>query len=185
MERLKRFPWRRLLALVLAAAVLVLAAGISRGDKMYVGVDKSSPDSVVLSEPDLFMGEPVGKLMANQEVETVGKPNGEYIKIRATIDGKKVEGWVKQLVLRKQPLESQPRVTESGGAQHSAQAGKGLNAEIEKDMRQGSGQMDKALKRVDDFEATRNRLMGGDAKEPDPAKQQQHYKSFGKEGQLR
>ncbi|MBK8207443.1 MAG: hypothetical protein IPK87_11755 [Planctomycetes bacterium] len=181
----KKFPWRRLLAVVLVCAALVFAATFVRGEAMFVGVDATSPDAVVLSEPDLFDGEPLGKLVANQEVETLGETEGEYVKIRVVINGKKIEGWVKRLALRKEPLQSQPRVTEASGAKQSAQAGKGLNDKIEKEMREGSPEMNAALKRVDDFEASRNKLMGGDAKDPDPAKQNEHFKSFGKDGQLR
>lgn len=185
MERLKRFPWRRLLAVLVAAVLLTLAAGISRGDKMYVGVDKSNPDAAILSEPDSIFGDPLATLDSNTEVETLGKPKNGYVKIRATVGGKKVEGWFKYLALRKEKLVAESRVSESAGAEHSAQAGKGLTAEIESDMRKNSKNMDTALKRIDDFEASRNRLLAGSATEPDGAIQQQHYRTFAKEGQLR
>ncbi|MCZ7606513.1 MAG: hypothetical protein M5U25_10690 [Planctomycetota bacterium] len=44
--------------------------------------------------------------------------------------------------------------------------------------------MQKALAQVDQFEAGRNRVFGGDPKEPDPAAQRTQVKKFAKDGKL-
>ena len=70
MQWWKKFPWRRLLALVLVIAVaLVVAVNQVRGETMYVKVDSSSPDAVIQSSTDFFDAEPLGKLGMNDEVE--------------------------------------------------------------------------------------------------------------------
>lgn len=186
MQWWKKFPWRRLLALVLVLAVaLVVAVNQIHGETMYVKVDSSSTDAVIQSSTDFFEAEPVGKLTFNSKVEMLDKKDGEYVKIRATVNGKEVEGWVKSLILSKEPMRVEPRVSESAGSKSAATAGKGLNAEIEAEMREGSDEMNAALKRIDDFEASHNRLLGGDAKNPEPEVQQQHVKDFATNGKLK
>jgi hypothetical protein len=185
MEWWKRFPWRRLLALlVVAALVMLVAVSQVRGETRYVKVDSSSPDAVVQSSTDFFDAEAVGKLVTNQPVEMLDKTDGEYVMIRATVDGRKIEGWVKKIILQDKPLENQPRVTESGAVQSAAFAAPGFSEEIENDMKADSAQMREAMKRVDAFEASRNKSFGGNAKDPDPAKQREQVKNFGKDGKL-
>ncbi|MCA8918880.1 MAG: hypothetical protein KDB32_07365 [Planctomycetes bacterium] len=186
MQWWKKFPWRRLLALVLVIAVaLVVAVNQVRGETMYVKVDSSSPDAVIQSSTDFFDAEPLGKLGMNDEVELLDKKDGEYVLIRAKIGDKEVEGWIKSLVLSKEPMRVESRVSESAGSKNSAQASKGLNAAIEKEMREGSPEMNTALKRIDDYEASRNKLMGGDAKDPDASVQNQHVRDFATDGKLK
>ena len=186
MQWWKKFPWRRLLALMIVLAVaLVVAMNQVHGETMYVKVDSSSPDAVIQSSTDFFDAEALGKLSMNDEVEALGEKDGEYVKIRAKINGKEVEGWVKALVLSKDKMLVEPRVSESAGAKNKGNAGKGLNAAIEKEMREGSDEMNNALKRIDAFEASRNKLMGGDAEKPDPQVQKQHIKEFATDGKLK
>ncbi|MCB9933710.1 MAG: SH3 domain-containing protein [Planctomycetes bacterium] len=181
----KKFPWRRLLALLLVLVALAFASNLVQGETMYVKVDSSSPDAVIQSSTDFFESEALGKLTFNDEVEMLDQKDGEYVKIRAKIGDKEVEGWVKALILSKDKLLVEPRATESAGAKSSAQTSKGLNEQIEKEMREGSPEMNTALARIDNFESSRNRLLGGDATKPKPEVQQQHVKDFATNGKLK
>ncbi|MBZ0137880.1 MAG: SH3 domain-containing protein [Planctomycetes bacterium] len=188
MQWWKKFPWQRLLALlVVLAVVLAVAMTQVRGDKMYVKVDSSSPDAVVQSSTDFFDSKPVGKLVSNQPVEMLDETDGEFVKIRATVDGKEVEGWVKKIILQKKPLENKPRVSESGAVENASFAAPGFNEELENGMRADSPEMATALKRIDDFEVKRGKLLGFDAKaeEPDMAPVLQRYRDFAAAGQLK
>ena len=184
MERLKKFPWRRLLALVVVAVALYIAVSPVQGEEMYVKVSSSNADAVVVSSTDFFEQEPLGTLIQNQPVEMLDKTDGEYVKIRATIDGKKVEGWVKKVILNKKPLENVRRVGEDGAVSNASFAAPGFNEKVEQDMKAGSDEMKAALARIDQFEEARAKLMGGTAKEPDPVKQMGRYRDFAKSGKL-
>ena len=188
MDRWKKFPWRRLLALVAVAVALFFAISPVQGEKMYVKVASSNPDSVVQSGTDFFDSEPLGKLIQNQPVEMLDKTDGEYVKIKATVDGKEIEGWVKKVILQKQPLKNVARVSESGAVDNASFAAPGFNKEIEDGMRKDSKEMAAAIKRMDDFEEKRAKLMGLDPKaEPekqDPTPALKHYRDFAKTGGL-
>ncbi|MCB9893247.1 MAG: hypothetical protein H6839_02210 [Planctomycetes bacterium] len=186
MDRWKKFPWRRLLALLAVAVALFFAISPVQGEKMYVKVGSSSADAVVVSSTDFFEQEPLGRLIQNQPVEMLDKTDGEYVKIKAKIDGKDVEGWVKKVILQKKPLENVPRVSESGAVDNASFAAPGFNKEIEDGMRKDSDEMAAALKRVDNFEEKRAKLMGLDpkAENPDPTPQMKHYRDFAKSGGL-
>lgn len=184
MDWRKKFPWRRLLALLLVALALTFASTFVQGETMYVKVNSSSPDAVIQSSTDEWDAELVGKLIQNQPVEMLDKTDGEYVMIRATVEGKEVEGWVKKIILQKKPLENQPRVSESGAVDTASFAGNGYNEAVESDMKKNSDEMQKALAQVDQFEAGRNRVFGGDPKEPDPAAQRTQVKKFAKDGKL-
>ena len=190
MDRWKKFPWRRLLALVLAMAALIFASTYSKGEDMYVKVASSNPDAVVLSSTDFFESEPLGNLKQNQSVEMLDKTDGEYVKIRATVDGKKVEGWVKKVILQKKPLENSPRVSESGAVDNASFAAPGFDKEIENGMRKESPEMDKALTQLQDFEKKRARLMGlKESDDPDfeqdPTPMLNSYRDFANSGGLK
>jgi hypothetical protein len=152
---------------------------------MYVKIDSSNKDAVMQSSTDFFEAEPVGKLLQNQPVEMLDEEDGEYVKIRATVKGEEVEGWVKRIILQKRPLENQPRVSESGAVDSASFAAPGFSEEIEADMKEGSDDMRKALDRVDRFESARNRVFGGDAEKPDPATQNKNIRDFAAVGKLK
>jgi hypothetical protein len=185
----KKFPWRRLLALLLVVAVLVIASTYARGETMYVKVNASNPDAVIMSSTDFFEAEPVATLIQNQPVETTGKKDGEYAEIEATVDGKKVKGWVKAIILQKKPLENVSRVSETGAVENASFAGNGLNEKIQAEMRAGSPEMDAAMKRLDDFEAKRAKLLDiknwDSATDADSTGALKHYRDFGAAGGLR
>ena len=188
MQWWKKFPWQRLLALlVVLAVVMAVAMTQVRGEEMFVKVDSSSPEAVVQSSTDFFEAEPVGKLIPNQPVEMLDEEDGEYVKIRATVDGREVEGWVKKIILQKKPLENKPRVTESGAVDSASFAAPGFSKELEDGMRQDSKEMALALKRIDEFEKKRKELMGLDPneEEPDPTPMLQRYRDFANAGKLK
>jgi hypothetical protein len=189
MEWWKKFPWRRLVALLIIALSLMFAMTNVRGEKMYVKVASSNPDAVILSSTDFFEAEAVGTLLQNQPVEMMDKSDGEFVMIEATVDGKKVQGWVKKIILQKKPLENVPRVSESGAVDNASFAAPGFNKEIEGGMRKDSPQMKQALERLDEFEGKRAELMGiknwdSDTK-ADSTEALKHYRDFGKTGGLK
>lgn len=194
MEWWKKFPWKRLVALLIIAAALVFATKGVQGETMYVRVASSNPDAIVQSSTDFFEAESLGTLLQNQPVELLDKTDGEMVMIEATIDGKKVQGWVKKAILQKQPLANVPRVSESGAVDSANFAAPGFNKEIENGMRKDSAQMKTALERLDKFEAKRADLMdikdwdkdgtGPDKKNADSTEALKHYRSFGKDGGL-
>lgn len=189
MEWRKKFPWRRLLALLLVALALTFASTFVQGETMYVKVNSSSTDAVVVSSTDFLEQELLGSLKQNQPVEMLDKTDGEYVLIRATIDGKKVEGWVKKVILQKKPLENVPRVSESGAVENASFAAPGFDKEIENGMRKESPEMDKSLNQLQEFEKKRAKLMGlKPTDDPDvvqdPAPLLKGYRDFAKTGGL-
>jgi len=189
MEWRKKFPWRRLLALLLVALALTFASTYVSGETMYVKVASSSTDAVVVSSTDFFEQELLGNLVQNQPVEMLDKTDGDYVMIRATVDGKKVEGWVKKIILQKKPLDNVPRVSESGAVDNASFAAPGFDKEIENGMRKESPEMDKSLTQLQEFEKKRAKLMGlkptddPDEKQ-DPAPLLKGYRDFAKTGGL-
>lgn len=189
MEWRKKFSWRRLLALLLVALALTFASTYVSGETMYVKVNSSSTDAVVVSSTDFMEQELLGSLKQNQPVEMLDKTDGDYVMIRATIDGKKVEGWVKKVILQKKPLENVPRVSESGAAESASFAAPGFDKEIENGMRKESPEMDKSLAQLQEFEKKRAKLMGlKPTDDPDvvqdPAPALKGYRDFAKTGGL-
>lgn len=188
MQWWKKFPWKRLLALLIVlVAVMTVAMTQVRGEEMFVKIDSSSPDAVIQSSTDFFDQEPVGKLISNQPVEMLDETDGEFVKIRATVRGKEVEGWVKKIILQKKPLENKPRVDESGAVDSASFAAPGFNEELENGMRSDSPEMATALKRIDEFEKKRGQLMGVDttSEDPDPTPMLQRYRDFAAAGKLK
>lgn len=189
MEWWKKFPWKRLLALMIIAISLMFAVTNVQGEKMYVKIASSNPDAVILSSTDFFEAEAVGTLLQNQPVEMTSKTDGEYVMIEATVDGKSVKGWVKKIILQKKPLENVPRVSESGAVDNASFAAPGFNKEIESGMRKDSPQMKQALERLDAFEAKRAGLMGitnwNSDTDADSTEALNHYRDFGKTGGLK
>lgn len=86
----------------------------------YVNIDSSSPDAVLQDGTDFFEQQPIGRLLTNQPVTVLEEEDGEYVKIKAVVDGKDVEGWIKKIVLVKKPLQNKRRVTESGATESAA-----------------------------------------------------------------
>lgn len=191
MQWWKKFPWQRLLALLIVlVAVMAVAMTQVRGETMYVKVDSASPDAVIQSSTDFFDSEPVARLRSNYPVEMLDEEDGDFVKIRATVDGKKVEGWVKKIILQKQPLENQRRVTESGAVDSASYAAPGFDKEIENGMRKESPEMDQALDQLQEFEKKRAKLMGmkptDDPDEvQDPTPMLQSFRDFSTAGGLK
>lgn len=154
----------------------------SSGRKMYVKVDSTSPDAVVQSSTDFFDSEPLGLLRLNDEVEMLTETDGEYVKIRCTIKGEQLEGWVKRLVLTSEPMKVAPRVSDRQTL--GAEYGGRHHVDTNREMRESSAEMDAALKRIDEFEAFLNKRLGGDAKSPKPDAIQQNIKDFAREAAL-
>jgi len=120
---------------------------------MYVKVASSNPDAVVQSSTDFFEAEPLGALIQNQPVEMFEKfKDGEYVKVIATIKGKKVEGWVRASVLQDRPLANVPRVTERGAVDDADWRTSDWEFDPDRGMRKDSPQMKAALERLDAFE---------------------------------
>lgn len=86
----------------------------------YVIIDSSSDDAVMHSSPEIFESEPICRLITNQVVTVLDSVDGEYVMIRATCDGKIVEGWVKKHILDDAPRQHEPTVTPSGGISSAA-----------------------------------------------------------------
>jgi hypothetical protein len=86
-------------------------------ETMFVKVDSSSPEAVMVDGTDFFEQQPLGRLLQNQKVTLLGEEDGEYVKIRAVVDGKEIEGWIKKIALIKKPLQNEPRVSESGATE--------------------------------------------------------------------
>lgn len=149
----------------------------SSGRTMYVKVDSTSPDAVVQSSTDFFDYEPLGLLRLNDEIEMLTETDGEYVKIRCTIEGKVIEGWVKKLILSSASMRELPRVSS-----YSRPAFSRLSVEAE--MRESSDQMNSALKRIDEFGAFLNERLGGDAKYPAPTAIEDKIKAFARDSKL-
>ncbi|MCZ7604957.1 MAG: SH3 domain-containing protein [Planctomycetota bacterium] len=155
----------------------------STGRTMYVKVASTNSDAVVQSSTDFFEAVPLGTLQANQPVEMLDETYGEYVKIRCTIDGKQIEGWVKKEILQAEPLEVMPRTSEDKEVGSASFAASGRQP-IEKRMRRESPEMKAALERIDRFEEFLNQQLGGDKRNPAPARMEQAMRDFQTEGGL-
>ncbi len=155
----------------------------STGRTMYVRVAGSHPDAVVQSSTDFFEAEPLGTLQANQPVEMLDETDGKYVKIRFTIDGKQIEGWVKKEILQAEPLEVMPRTSEDQEVR-SAGFAENSRLHVEEQMRRESPEMKAALERIDSFEQFLNEQLGGDKRNPDPTRIQQAVQDFHSKGGL-
>lgn len=155
----------------------------STGRTMYVRVAGSHPDAVVQSSTDFFEAELLGTLQPNQSVRMLDETDGKYVKVRCTIDGKQIDGWVKRTILQAEPLENMPRVTESG---HDDKAEFTTNSPlpIEQQMSSHSPEMKAALERIDSFEQFLNEQLGGDKRNPDPERIRHAVQNFHSEGGL-
>ena len=155
----------------------------SSGRSMYVKVASSHPDAAVQSSTDFFEAVPLGTLQANQPVEMLDETDGKYVKIRCTINGKQIEGWVKREILQAEPLEVMPRTSED---QEVRSAGFAENSRIpvEEQMRRENPEMKAALERIDCFEEFLNQRLGGDKRNPAPARMVQAMHDFQTEGGL-
>ena len=178
-----RSHWLAVLAVALLICASVHSTAQDAGDEMFVKVDGSSPEAVVQSSTDFFEAEPVGRLITNQPVEILGETDGEFVKIRCKIDGKTVEGWVKRTTLQTKPLENKPRVVDSGEVDTASFAA-GSRRRVEEDVRLDSPDMDKGLKRIDEFERFLRSRFGGDVDNLDPTPFLEQYRKFGAEGGL-
>jgi hypothetical protein len=177
----------KLLSIVLAVCALLFAfmptSAQSSGRTMYVKVASSHADAVVLSSTDFFEAEPLGALISNQSVEMLDETDGEYVKVRCTIDGKQIEGWVKRTILQASPLDNVPRVTERRDVENARFATNGRSTDEER-VRKESPEMKAALERIDSFEQFLNEHLGGDEREPDPERIRQAVQHFHDEGGL-
>lgn len=177
----------KLLSIALAVCALLFAfmptSAQSSGRTMYVKVAGSHPDAVVQSSTDFFEAEPLGTLRTNQPVVMLDETDGEYVKVRCTIDGKQIKGWVKRAILQAEPLGNVPRVTESGDVESASFATNG-RLTVEEQVRKESPEMKAALERIDSFEQFLNRRLGGDKHQPDPKRIRQAVQNFHSEGGL-
>jgi hypothetical protein len=155
----------------------------SSGRTMYVKVASSHADAVVLSSTDFFEAEPLGALISNQSVEMLDETDGEYVKVRCTIDDKQIEGWVKREILQAEPLEVMPRTSEDQEVR-SAGIAENSRLPVEEQMRRESPEMKAALERIDRFEEFLNQRLGGDKCNPSPARMEQAMHDFQTEGGL-
>jgi hypothetical protein len=189
MERLKRLPWRRLLALLVLAAVMVAVwAQPVQGETRYVIVETGSPSAVLLDKASSF-AKGIATLKRDQEVEvldeTALKEGKTYIKVRVKDGDKTLEGYVKRVILGTEKLTVDSEGSETVGATGAAKLSKGLNQGIEDDMvKQDPQKTGKAIEQINKLEAARNKELGGDAKNPDPSKMMENYRKFGQDGRL-
>jgi hypothetical protein len=118
MANMKQILVTALLALM-SGVVMAQEAGSDKNEK-YVKVASSNPDAVIMDGTDFFEAKPLCVLIQNQPVTVLDESDGEYVKIRATCEGKTVEGWVKKRILVATPIQNKPSVTESGGVENAS-----------------------------------------------------------------
>ena len=180
------------LCMAALSVLLLFAAGLpssAQSDEpresttMYVKVASSNADAVVMSSTDFFEQEPLGRLIQNQPVQMLEKTDAEYVKIIATVGEKRVEGWVKKIILQGKPLENSPRVTESEDIDN-ASFSDGHRLDIEDEMRMDSQRMKEALDRIDDFEAVVAKRFSLEGELPDPTMVKANLRQFGIDGGL-
>ena len=180
--------WRRIALAVCAVLALLMLANDIQGKTMYVGVDSTSPDAALQSSKSTLNSKTLAKLSRDQEVEVLDEAelnsSKPFVKVRIKDGDKTVEGYVKRAILVAAPVSADAKAGEARGTDIANKATKGLNKEIEGDMRKNSEQMSKALDQVDQFEATRNKELGGDSQKPDTDKVLGQYRDFGKNGKL-
>ena len=111
-----------LLVLVSAQSLAQDDAVDSGKNQRYLKIDSSSDDAVIVDGTDIFESSPLGRLITNQKVTLTGEEDGEYVKIKAVIKGKTVEGWIKKKALSKKPVQNIPRVSESGSVPNGSMA---------------------------------------------------------------
>jgi hypothetical protein len=181
----KKFPWKRLFALLVIAVVLVVLNQPVEGKKMYVAIDGGGDN--VLLDSDSPWAEGIADLKANQEVEVDEdslKGDSTFVKAKVKVRGRTLEGWIKRAVLSDEKVQVDPKTGQSLGASAAGETGKGLNSEIEGELREGDPKFDAAITKVERIEAARNKLLGGDETEPDAKQFREHYREFGQNGKL-
>jgi hypothetical protein len=139
-----------LYVLILSQSQILFSQAKTESGNRYVIVDSTSPDAVILDGTDFFESKPLCKLSMNDEVTIEGSTDGEYIKIKAKCNGDLIEGWVKKLILSKEPMKVNAKVSESAGAKTNGIATKasigidpidpsGINSNVEHISVKGTG----------------------------------------------
>lgn len=190
MDRFRKLPWRRILALLVVVAVMLTVwVQPVQGETRYVIVETGSPNAVLLDKASSF-GKVLSKLSRDQKIEVLDEAaladgRATFIKVRIKDGDKSVDGFVKRVILGKEIVTVDAEGSETRGATGAAKLSKGLNKEIEADMaKQDPEKTGKALEQINKLEATRNKALGGNAENPDPEQMLGHYRKFGQDGRL-
>lgn len=197
---LSRYEWLwRALALLLIALVAVAVCTLpAEGKEVYCAQQEGSSNAVLLDKPSPFSGKTIAKLKVNDKLEVIDDTsNKSYIKVR-TQSG--VEGWILRGATSEKYIpqvgDKGNTVTEGGS---SSAAAKGLNSQIEADLKKNDPKYAERMKTIDTLEISFNSNLGGGNKvisrtDPntgytaeenvpvDPAKIREMFTKFGVEG---
>ena len=189
----------RALALLLIAVVAIAVCSLpAQGKEIFCAQQEGSSNAVLLDKPNPFSGKTVAKLKVNDKLEVLDETsNKSYIKVR-TAGG--VEGWIMRGATSEKYI---PQVGEKGntvseGGSSSA-AAKGLNSQIEADLKKNDPKYAERMKTIDALEISFNQNLGGGnkvvaRKDPntnytadenvpvDPAKIREMFTKFGVDG---
>lgn len=152
------------------------------GDAVFVRVQAGSPDALLLAEPEPW-AETLALLEYGQRLTVLDERRGNFVSVRTWGLGVEVEGWVARSVVGTHiPKlgDAEQRELEEEGAALS----KTICSRLPGDDPMDSSAVDRALARIDEHESDRNRLLGGDALNPDPAITRERFRAFGEQGGL-
>lgn len=154
------------------------------GDPVFVRVQASSADALLLAEPDPW-AEPLALLEYGQQLTVLDERHGNYISVRTRGWGVDVEGWVMRgAVGTRAPLlsELKQQELERAGFENASDA---ATPPVEgRSTEDGGDGLARGLARIDEHEAELNRLKGGDALNPDPTLLRARFRAFGEQGGL-
>ena len=154
------------------------------GDPVFVRVQASSADALLLAEPDPW-AEPLALLEYGQPLTVLDESHGNYISVRTRGLGVEIEGWVMRgTVGIRAPLlsELEQHELERTGFESAPDA---TAPSVEgRPTEDGRDDLARGLARLDEHEADLNRLRGGDALNPDPAITRARFRAFGEQGGL-
>lgn len=153
------------------------------GAAVFVRVQASSADALLLAEPDPW-AEPLALLEYGQPLTVLDERHGNYISVRTRGLGVEIEGWVMRgTVGTRAPLLSELEQDELEDAGR-AFAVDGYGPTLKASSTNADQNFQRALARIDQHEANLNRLLGGEALNPDPAVTRARFRAFGEQGGL-
>ena len=151
----------RALALLLLAIVVVAVCALpAQGKEIYCAQQEGSSNAVLLDKADPFLGKTVARLKVNDKLQVLDDTSKKnYIKVR-TEGG--VEGWVLRGATSDKYIpqvgDKGNTVTEGGS---SSAAAKGLNSQIEADLKKNDPKYAERMKTIDTLEISFNKNLGG------------------------
>lgn len=156
-----RSEWmmRALALLLFAALAIVVLSKPSEGREIFCAQQEGSADAVLLDKASPW-GKVVVKLKVNDKLEVLDdKTSKTHIKVR-TVDGK--EGWIKRAASSLEVIvQAGDKGTAGVDSSKSGAAAKGLNSEIEADLKKSDPKYSERLRTIDTLEITTHEKLGG------------------------